>query len=717
MQKSKSRYRYPFQNPKLPIKKRIDNIIQLMTLDEKIVCLGTNPSVPRLGIKACGHVEGLHGLAMGGPSDWGSRNPVSTTIFPQAIGLAETWDPELIRQIGRAEGYEIRYLYQSKKYKRGGLVIRSPNADLGRDPRWGRTEECYGEDPYFNGVMAVAMIQGLQGNHKKYWLTASLMKHFLANSNEDDRGKSSSNFDTRLFHEYYSVPFRMGVVQGKSNAFMAAYNAYNGIPMTVHPVLKDITMNDWGVTGIICTDGGALRLLISDHNYFKEPSQGAAVAIKMGINQFLDRYTDAVNEALTKNYLSVSDIDTALRGSFRVMLRLGLLDPQEMVPYSRIGQGKEPWISDKHRDLARLATQKSIVLLKNNKHLLPLDKTKLNSIAVIGPRADKVMLDWYSGTPPYTISPLSGIKQKVGKKVRVKFAYDNKHNVAVTIAKSAEVAIVCVGNHPTANTQFGIPGLASEGKEAVDRKSIILEQEDLIKKVYAVNPNTIVVLISSFPYAIKWTQNHIPAILHMTHCSQETGSALADVLFGDYNPAGRLVQTWPRSLSQLPSMLNYDITDGRTYLYFKGEPLYPFGYGLSYTKFAYSNLRLSSRTLHSDGKIAVKVDITNTGSRVGEEVVQMYIKHLDSDIVRPLKELKGFKRISINPGKTRTVTLELAGKQLAYWDSRLRGNDVIPAKAGSKFMVEPGRIKVLIGSSSADIKVKAVLRVVLSPKS
>jgi beta-glucosidase len=695
------KYKFPFQNPKLPIEKRIDNIIQLMTVDEKIACLGTNPSVPRLGIKGCGHVEGLHGLAMGGPSNWGRRTPVTTTIFPQAIGLAETWDPDLIQQIGSAEGYEIRYLYQSRKYQRGALVIRAPNADLGRDPRWGRTEECFGEDPYFNGTMAVVMIKGLQGNHRKYWLTASLMKHFLANSNEDDRGKSSSNFDTRLFQEYYSVPFRMGVIEGKSNAYMAAYNAYNGIPMTIHPILKDVTVNEWGVDGIICTDGGALRLLISDHKYFPELSQGAAWAVKMGINQFLDRYTEAVTEALNKNYLVESDIDHALRGSFRVMIRLGLLDPPALVPYSKIKNTKEPWLSEKHQKLARFATQKSIVLLKNSNNLLPLNKNTIKSIAVIGPRADEVLLDWYSGTPPYTVSPLDGIKQKVGKKVAMKFAYDNEHNAAVTIAKSAEVAIVCVGNHPTGNTQFGVPGLASEGKEGVDRKSLTLEQEELIKKVYEVNQNTIVVLISSFPYAINWTQNHVPAILHMTHSSQETGTALADVLFGDYNPAGRLVQTWPRSLSQLPPMMNYDITDGRTYLYFKGEPLYPFGYGLSYTSFAYSNLRTSAKMVRSDGKITVKVDITNTGTRLGEEVVQMYITHLNSTVARPIKELKGFKRVAIPPGKTKTVILELSAAQLAYWDIKQR-----------KFIVEPCKIKIHIGSSSTDIRLEKIVQVI-----
>ncbi len=700
MPKSK-RYQYAFQDPKLAVEKRIDNLLSLMTLEEKINCLGTDPSVPRLGVKGTRHVEGLHGLAMGGPSNWGRRAPIPTTTFPQAIGMAETWDVDIMQQAGALEGYEIRYLYQSRKYNRGALVIRAPNADLGRDPRWGRTEECYGEDPYFNGTMVVALVKGLQGNHKKYWLTASLMKHFLANSNEDTREHSSSDFSERLFREYYSVPFRMGVEEGHSNAYMAAYNAVNGIPCMVHPVLKDVTMKEWGLDGIICTDGGALRLLITAHKYYPDLAQGAAWGIKMGINQFLDRYLEAVTEAVNKYYLTESDIDNALRRSYRVMIRLGLLDPPSMVPYSNIKDTGEPWLTEKHKSFARLVTQKSIVLLKNSKQLLPLDKKAVKSIAVIGPCGDEVYLDWYSGTPPYTVSPLQGIKNKVGKQGSVKFVYDNQNGAAAALAKSADVAIVCVGNHPTGKTAFGIPGSPSDGKEGVDRKSITLEQEELIKEVYAVNPNTVVVLKSSFPFAINWTQQHIPAILHLAHNSQEEGNALADVLFGDYNPGGRLAQTWFRSLEQLPPLMNYDITDGRTYLYFQGDPLYHFGHGLSYTTFEYSHLKTSHKKLGSQGEMKISVDIKNTGTRKGEEVVQMYVKHLDSTVSRPIKELKGFKRVAIKPGESKTVILTLKPSQLVYWDVSRR-----------KFVVEQDKIEIQVGSSSSDIQLSTIIKVV-----
>jgi len=696
---------YPFQNPDLPVEQRIGNILSLMTLDEKIRCLGTDPSVPRLGIKGSRHLEGLHGLAKGGPSNWGQIDPVTTTIFPQAIGLAESWDPEVVRRVGQIEGYEARYLFQSDKYRKGALVIRAPNADIGRDPRWGRTEECYGEDAWFNGAMVVAFIRGLQGEHPPYWQTAALMKHFLANSNENGRDTTSSNFDERLLREYYSYPFWRGVVEGGCRAFMTAYNSFNGIPMTIHPILRAIAVNEWGQDGIICTDGGALGLLVTSHKSYSDLPQAAAASIKAGINQFLDgAYRKAVQGALDDGSLAEVDIDDALKGSFRVMIRLGLLDPVDRVPYSRIGvdDTAEPWLSEKHAAAAREVTQRTIVLLKNSNTTLPLDKNNIKSIAVIGPRADQVLLDWYSGTPPYTVSPLEGIRRKVGATASVTFARDNSNGEAVRLAAAAEAAIVCVGNHPYCDgAGWGECLEKSDGREAVDRRAITLEQEELIRQVYAANPKTVVVLISSFPFAINWTQEHVPAILHLTHGSQELGNALADVLFGEVNPGGRLVQTWPKAIEQLPPMMDYDIRHGRTYMYFTGEPLYPFGYGLSYTTFAYSNLQVSSANLKASGEISVSVDVKNIGDCAGDEVVQMYVKHLRSRVDRPLKELRGFKRITLQPGEQQTVSLPLKAERLAFWNEREK-----------RFVVENDRVSILLGSSSADIRLQKPIRVV-----
>ena len=700
MGKSSAQVKYPFQDSSLSVEERIDNIISLLNLDEKIGCLSTNPTVNRLGIMGTGHSEGLHGLALGVPGGWGRKVPIATTNFPQAIGMAETWDPDLIMQAAHIEGFEARYMTQSEKYKRAGLVIRAPNADLGRDPRWGRTEECYGEDPFFNGTLVVAFIKGLQGNDPKYWQAASLMKHFLANSNENSRDSSTSDFDERLLREYYSVPFRMGIIQGGSRAFMASYNSVNGIPQTVNPMLINMAVNEWGQDGIICTDGGAYRLLVTAHKYFHSPEEAAAACIKAGINQFLDNYRIGVKTALDKKMLIEADIDHVLRGVFRVMIKLGLLDLPARVPYSKIKDGPEPWLSKEHRTFARLITQKSIVLLKNKNNILPLDKNKLKSIAIVGPRSAQVLEDWYSGSSPYSVSPLEGIKNLLGNQVEV--SHTTNDNLAINLARSSEVAIVCIGNNPTGNLGWKKVDGPSEGREAVDREQINLDsaQESLIEKVYNANPNTIVVLISSFPYAMNWVNDHIPAILHITHNSQDLGTALADVIFGDFNPGGRLVQTWPKSLEQLPPMMDYNIRHGRTYMYFKGEPLYPFGFGLSYTSFSYSNLKTSAPDPKSKKEIIVNIDITNTGSRQGDEVVQLYIKHIGSKIERPDKELKGFKRVTLNPNETRTVSIPVLRENLAYWNIKLH-----------QFVVEKDKIQILIGGSSADIKATQTISV------
>ncbi len=681
-------YQYPFQNPDLPLEQRVAGIVSLMTLDEKIACLGTRPNVPRLGIQGTGHVEGLHGLALGGPGGWGRPQPIPTTQFSQAIGMAETWDPVLIRKAGAVEGTETRYIYQSKK--RGGLVVRAPNADLGRDPRWGRTEECFGEDPFFNGTMVTAMVKGLQGDDPNYWLTAALMKHFLANSNENGRGGSSSDFDERLLREYYSVPFRMGVLDGGSRAYMAAYNAWNHIPMTVNPILRDITMKEWGVDGIVCTDAGSLRNMINLHKYYPALSEGAAGAVKAGINQFLDRFQVPVQDALKENRLTEADIDEVIKGEFRVMIRLGLLDPPERVAYSKLTGDGDAWKMDGHKDVAKQVALESIVLLKNENRFLPLDRSALKSIAVIGPRANEVLLDWYSGTPPYTITPLDGIKAKVGPGVTVNYAANNDNGAAAKAATDSDVALVFVGNHTTCDAGWEKCPTLSDGKEAVDRRAIDLEQEELVKQVYTANPKTVMVLVSSFPFAVNWSQATLPAILHMTHNAQEMGAAIADVLFGDYNPAGRLVQTWPKSLDQVPPMMDYDIRHGRTYMYFKGDPLYPFGYGLSFTTFKFSKLRVNTAKLASGGTVTVSLDVKNTGARAGDEVVELYVKHLKSAVARPANELHGFRRVSLAPNETKTVEIPLAADSLRYWDI-----------AGKHWTLEPDDILLTVGESSA----------------
>jgi beta-glucosidase len=697
---------YPFRDPKLGDDQRIADLLGRLTLDEKVLLMSDHPKIPRLGIVFSGQVEGLHGLALGGPGGWGGRGrqPMPTTTFPQEKGLGATWDPALLTKIAGLEGYEARYDYQNPVFDRGGVVVRAPNADLSRDPRWGRTEESYGEDPFLVGTLTVAFARGLQGPDPRHWQAASLMKHFLANENENGRTHTSSDFDERLFREYYSVPFRMGFEQGGSRAVMAAYNSWNGTPMMIHPVLKDVMIKEWGNDGLICTDGGALGLLITSHKAFADKEHGAAAAVKAGINHFLDTYKDDLTKALADGLVREADMDAALRNLLRVYLRLGEFDPPGVDPYGQIGietTGElPPWERESSKALARLATDESIVLLKNEGNALPLDRSKLRTIAVIGPWIDQVLLDWYSGTPPYSVSILDGIREAGGGDVKVLFADGSDPAGAAALARKADVAIVVVGNHPECNAGWDQCPTPSNGKEDVDRKTIVLEEEELVKQVFAANPRTIEVLRSSFPYAIAWSQENVPAIVHMTHNSQEEGHGLADVLFGGYSPAGRLTQTWPTGDSQLLPILDYNLLHGETYLYSQQKPLYPFGYGLSYARFAYKGLTLSAPSAAADGTVSVSVMVRNTGKRAGDEVVQMYVQHLGSAVERPRLELKGFARVRIEAGAERAVTFELKPRDLAYWDA-----------SSHSWRVEKEQVRVLAGGSSDDLPVQAVLTV------
>src|SRR5580658_5049730 len=341
-----AQYKYPFQNPDLEREARITNILSLMTLDEKIAALGTTTAVPRLGIPDAGGSEGLHGLVQRSLGGLGSQKPVPTTQFAQVVGMAQTWDVDLIRKAGEVQAVEARWLYNHQdQYQRKPLIVWGPNTDLARDPRWGRIDESYGEDAFFTGAMAAAFAKGMQGDNPKYWRAASLLKHFLANSNENGRYGSSSDFDQRLMREYYSVPFHMAFVQGGASSYMASYNAWNGVPMTVNPILKSMLAGEWGVNGIVSTDAGAVHNMVNKHRYFPDMQQAVAACVKIGVNQFLDGYREGLNQALESKAVTEKDIDAALRGKFRVVVRLGLLDPPAMVRYAK-SDTAEPWQSD-----------------------------------------------------------------------------------------------------------------------------------------------------------------------------------------------------------------------------------------------------------------------------------------------------------------------------------------------------------------------------------
>lgn len=692
-----------FRNLKKTDDQRIDLLLKQLTLDEKIDLLSTNLGVPRLGIPNSSHFEGLHGLTLGGAGGWNKirkedgttiLDPKPTTVFPQAYGLGETWDTEILKRVGEITAEEARWYFQSPLSPQRSLVMRAPNADLARDPRWGRTEESFGEDAFLTGSLATSFIKGLQGDDPRYWKSASLMKHFLANSNEDGRDSTSSDFDMRLFREYYSRPFYMGITRGGAQSFMDAYNKWNGTVMMVHPANDTIARQQWGVKGIICTDGSALRLLINAHHAYPSQVEGSAAAVKATVGQFLSPYRESIAEAIQRGLLTEAEIDKAIRGNLYTALKLGLLDgPDTKNPYLNIGMDVnaiKPWEDPAIKQYVREVTAKSVVLLKND-GILPLDAKIIKKVAVIGQWADSIDTDWYGGEPSYRITIRRGLEQALGKDVKVLFAPNNAMSQAEHLAKEADVVLVCVGNHPYGTTRdWKVSPVPSDGREAVDRKSLQLPDEDLVRLMYKNNKNTVLVLVSSFPYTINWSQENLPAIVHITHCSQEQGTGLADVLLGKVNPAGRLTQTWVRDITDLPDMLDYNIRNGRTYMYNEQPVLYPFGYGLSYTKFEYQDVQDVKQDKQT---VTLTVPVKNIGSLDGDEVIQVYATYPESKVARPNKQLCAFARVNIKAGETSLVTLTINKEDLSYWDETKHA-----------FVCETLPIKLLIGASSEDIR-------------
>ena len=707
---------YDFQNTKLKDDKRVELFLKHLTLDEKMAWMSTMTATERLGMPKLSCYEGLHGLALGGPAHNNGKktvdgqevpNDLPTTIFPQAYGMGCTWDRSLVRRIGAVEAEEARWYAQGSQARRKGLVVYAPNADLARDPRWGRTEESFGEDPYLTAQLSVAMVRGLQGDHPRYWKTAALMKHFLANSNEDGRDSTSSNYDERLFREYYSYPFYKGITEGGCRAFMASYNAWNGTPMCVHPCLSEIARREWGNNGIICTDGGAFSMLVSAHHYYPDLTAAAAAVVKAGTSQYLDRYQPYLKEAVERGLVTEQEIENVIRGNIYVALKLGLLDNPATAqnPYAAIGRdttAQPPYEREEVKQLVREVTAKSIVLLKNGetahgRQALPIDASRVRKIAVVGPYADQIIYDWYSGTPPYEVTILKAMREAAAEHgIEISYAPDNQMGRAEDLAREADLVLVCTGNHPYGTkADWKFCPVPSDGREANDRHSLLLPDEDEIRRLYAVNPNTVLVLVSSFPYAINWSHEHLPAILHVTHCSQEQGHAVADVLFGKQNPAGRTTQTWVRDIMDLPHMMDYDIRHGRTYMYFKGQPLYPFGHGLSYTRFEYGQARVVKQDKQH---VTVAVTVKNAGSRDGDEVVQLYASYPQAATQQPIRQLRAFERVSIAAGEAREVILTVDRSDLTSWDEDSRA-----------FVPVQGRIHFAIGASSADIRTETDL--------
>jgi beta-glucosidase len=676
----------PYLDPSQPIETRIADLISRMTLEEKAAELNHLSSRnDRLHIPAWGGWnQTLHGV-------W-SKQP--TTLFPTAIGMSATFDPALIKTITGSMSDEARALYNigaDGPRSKHGLVYRSPVINISRDPRWGRIQECFGEDPYLAGRITVAYVQGLQGDNPKYLKVASTLKHFAVNNVETDRHSLSAAVPERILMEYWLPHWKAGIVEGHAQSVMASYNQLNGVPNIANKyLLTDVLRGLWNFDGFVVSDlGGVNSSLVQGSHITDKIEVAAAKAIEAGCDMDDNFYESTLPASVRAGLLSEEIVNRALTRVLRVAFRLGAFDPPDMVPFSKIGA--DAIASQPHRELALRTALESIVLLRNQRAFLPLDRSKLKSIAVIGPQADHFETGNYFGAKPPIVSPVDGIRAKVGNAVKVEYAAGTdilepakpgEIEQAVELARRSDVAILFLGTNLK---------VEAEGR---DRKSLDLpgSQEQLLEAVYKANPRTVAVIMSGGPVSVKWAAENLPAILAAWYPGEEAGTALASVLFGDYNPAGRLPYTVYDSLDQIPPQDEYDISKGFTYLYFTGKPQFAFGHGLSYTTFRYTGLKLTP------GHVQVQVE--NTGSRGGDEVVQLYVHAVNPSVKRPIKELRGLQRIALAPKEKKSVRFDLPPADLAFYDVKTK-----------KFVTEPGAYDILVGASSDDIRLKDKLQV------
>ena len=845
-----------YLNPALPRGRRVDDLVSRMTLEEKVSQMqDVAPAIERLRIPEYNWWnEALHGVARSGLA----------TSFPQAIGLAATWDDSLMFRMATVISDEARakyheYVRAGSRQRYQGLTFWSPNINLFRDPRWGRGQETYGEDPFLTGRLAVQFIRGMQGDDPKYLKTVATVKHFAVHSGpEPERHTFDAVVSERDLRESYLPHFEAGIREGGAYSLMCAYNRVDGkAACGSDMLLKDILRGEWGFKGYVVSDCGAIDDIYARHKIVATGAQAAALAVKTGTDLECGRVYANLVDAVKQGLITEQEIDTAVKRLFLARFKLGMFDPPDSVRWTRIPLR----VLDQpaHRELARQAARESIVLLKNARGLLPLRKD-LRTLAVIGPNADqwRMLLGNYNGLPADPVTPLRGIREAVGKGTRVLYArgadladgfpvldvvssnmlatnaggpgldvayfnsramagapvstavdttldvnwhdgapradlnpddfavrwtgrfrpprsgtywlgligtmrfqlflddslvvrsvypthdgefpdprpvrseplrleagrsyrlrvdaqesygdaqlhllWSTPHEMletdALRAAGEADVVVLCLGL--TAQLEGEEMRVEIEGFRGGDRTRLDLPapQQQLLERIVALGKPTVLVLLNGSALAVNWAEQHVRAIVETWYGGQAAGGALADVLFGDYNPGGRLPLTFYKSVADLPPFDDYRM-EGRTYRFFTGTPLYPFGYGLSYTSFAYQNLRTSADTLAAGDTLTVRVDVTNTGKRAGDEVVQLYVRHLGSSVARPREDLRGYKRITLRPRETRTVEFSLPASSLAYWNPDTH-----------RWVVEQEPVELAVAASSADIRLRRTIRVV-----
>jgi beta-glucosidase len=653
----------------------------------------------RLGIPVVFHDECLHGHVAPG-----------ATSFPQPIGLAATFNPRLVQELYAMTAREAR--------ARGVHHALTPVVDVARDPRWGRVEETFGEDPYLVSRMGIAAVRGFQGDAKfadGQHIVATL-KHFAAHGQpESGNNCAPVNVSERILRDVFLYPFQAAVREGGAMSVMASYNEIDGVPSHANRwLLRDVLRGEWGFMGTVVSDYYAIRELaerpeLYGHHVARDGKEAAALAVRAGVNIELpepDCYKHLV-ELVREGTLRESEIDELVAPLLAQKFQLGLFDN----PYVDSAAAESVVGTAAHRELALEAARQTITLLKNDGCVAPLDASRIRTIAVIGPNADRQLLGGYSGKPQRTSTVLSGIRERVGERVEVLYHEGCKITVggswwqdevtpsdpqedrrsiaqAVEVAKRADGVVLAIGGNEQTSRE------AWMGNHLGDRTSLDLvgRQDELIDALAATDKPIVALVFNGRPLSIRHLADRVPTIFECWYLGQETGQAVAEVLFGDVNPGGRLPITIPRSVGHVPAFYNHKPSARRGYLFDDVTPLFPFGHGLSYTRFEIGSPRLDKATIETGESTVVRVDVANVGDRPGDEVVQMYVRDLVSSVTRPVLELKGFERVALRPGEKRTVAFDITPDRLAFWNIDMQQ------------VVEPGEFKIMVGANSRELQ-------------